>query len=84
MEFGEVFKLVAHGPYCDFHFIDNSHKTETKTLKKVLEINPDVFLRINRKIAIRISFIKEISESAVILQNKEIYYFSRRRKPILK
>ena len=83
MEFGEVYKLIADGPYCDLYFEDGTKKTQSKTLKKVIELNPDLFLRLNRKIAVNIGFIKDISESKVILTNNEIFEFSRRRKPKL-
>ena len=83
MEFGEVYKLIADGPYCDLYFEDGTKKTQSKTLKKVIELNPDLFLRLNRKIAVNIGFIKDISESKVILMNNEIFEFSRRRKPKL-
>ena len=83
MEFGGVYKLVADGPYCQLYFIDGYKKTESKTLKKIIEISNNSFLRINRKIAINKNFIKDISESKVILTNNEIFEFSRRRKPKL-
>ena len=83
MEFGEVYKLVADGPYCQLYFIDGHKKTESKTLKKIIELEPDCFLRINRKVAVNIRFIKGISDSKVILTNNEIFEFSRRRKPKL-
>ena len=82
-EFGGVYKIIADGPYCDLYFEDGTKKTESKTLKKVIELNPDLFLRLNRKVAVNIGFIKDISESKVILKNNEIHYFSRRRKPKL-
>lgn len=82
-EFGEVYKLEADSNYTNLFFLDKLKKTEAKTLKKVIELNNNLFLRINRKTAISVSFIKDISESKVILKNNEIHYFSRRRKPIL-
>ena len=82
-EFGGVYKIIADGPYCDLYFEDGTKKTESKTLKKVIELNPDLFLRLNRKVAVNIGFIKDISESQVILKNNQSFEFSRRRKPIL-
>jgi hypothetical protein len=82
-EFGGVYKIIADGPYCDLYFEDGTKKTESKTLKKVIELNPDLFLRLNRKVAVNIIFIKDISESQVILKNNQSFEFSRRRKPIL-
>jgi len=83
VEFGEVYKLEADGPYCHLFFEDGTKKTESKTLKKVIELNPDLFLRLNRKVAVNIGFIKDISESQVILKNNQSFEFSRRRKPNL-
>lgn len=82
-EFGGVYKIIADGPYCHLFFDDGTKKTESKTLKKVIELNPDLFLRLNRKVAVNIIFIKDISESKVILKNNQSFEFSRRRKPIL-
>lgn len=81
---GEVYKLEADGPYCDVFFIDGKQKTEVKTLKKMLERNPGVFLRMNRKVAVRIDYIAELTKEGVVLFNNQVFEFSRRRKPIVK
>ena len=81
---GEVYKLVADGPYCDMFYINGTVKTATKTLKNMLEKKPELFLRMNRKVAVRIDCIVELTKERVILFNDEVFEFSRRRKPILK
>ena len=84
MVYGEAYKLMADGPYCDIFYINGTVKTETKTLKKLLEKAPEVCLRMNRKVAVRKTCIVEMTVDRVVLNNNEVFEFSRRRKPILK
>jgi len=79
-EFGEVYKLVADGPYCYVLDFELNKKIETKTLKKIIESNPNVFLRINRKEAININSIEKIENNLIFTKKDEVLKFSRRKK----
>lgn len=72
---------MADGPYCDVFFRNGRQKTEVKTLKKMLEMNPDMYLRVNRKVAVLKEFVELEHPDKVILKNGEVCEFSRRRKP---
>jgi LytTr DNA-binding domain len=91
-EFGEVYKLVADGPYCELHFLAPSPvesdtafrargevKVLTKTLKCLMEYRYSDFIRLNRKIAIRPDQVWSLSGVEVTLRNGETFKFSRRR-----
>jgi hypothetical protein len=81
MEFGEVFKLEADGPYTHIFFKNGKKVTTAKTLKKILAAHPNIFLRTNRKYAVKIDFIKQFSSENVILENNQVFFYSRRRSP---
>lgn len=73
--------MLADGPYCDIFFRDGIKRTVAKTLKTMLELNPGVFVRINRKVAVLKQFVELEHADKVVLKNGEVYEFSRRRKP---
>lgn len=79
-EFGEIYKLVADGPYCFVFDFELNKKIETKTLKKIIELNPNVFLRVNRKEAININSIEKVENDLVFTKKNQVLKFSRRMK----
>jgi hypothetical protein len=79
VECGEAYKLEADGPYCHIYFIDGKKKTVAKTLKKMLELNDNFFLRVNRKYAVNKIFIKKNDMQGVMMKNDIFFKFSRRR-----
>lgn len=77
--FGEAYKLVADGPYCEIHFFDGSKKVVTKTLQCVMFLCPDIFLRINRKIAVNTNSIKTTEGNIFTTTKGDVIKMSRRR-----